>query len=270
MNSIKTMIEISPALRASAACYNEHFVLLKNGVINLYDNVIDRDIDLIPNEILSQISQIQFAREFNVSTRTFQIIERLIKFEISNVWLRLILNGAGAIKDLSCLEYLPSLKCANIDFIKNENIDEFNKYCRFEKLGIGCVKGCVSLEKLAVQSEIKSLGLRGQFRDIRHISNLPFLEKLDFTSVPMQNYTELIGCSRLTTLSFFLGSATNYSALPDIGAISKLSFERVRQLKSEHLNPLKSMPYLQTLELITQPHLNGYNINNVSVKIRKR
>ncbi len=248
----KEIYEGSPAIRASTLAYSDNFMLTTGGILNIYNNLTEEDCDLILAE--ARLVQVQFARAFDVSESTFELINRRLLTVTPAPQMRFNLNGVGAITDLSCLRWLPNLKAMSVDFCRLNQIDKINKYLLLEKLGIGGHR--LSIKRLEEQTELEELFLFQKLKDVEEVVNqMTWLRKLTFSMLTMKGFDFLVGLNELRELHFMQGSATNYERLPDIGKIERLSYKMVRMLKIDHLWPINEMEHLKELTFKSQPHL---------------
>jgi hypothetical protein len=262
--SIKEIIEGSPALKSGTALYSDNFIIDHAGVLNIYNNLSESDCKAIQS--INKLSQIQFARSFNVAHKTFDLINSYLMSSDKSPTLRFTLNGCDAVNDLNCLRQLPNVKSLNVDMFNNNQLDKINQYTRLTKLGLG---GSISIKTIIEQKDLQELFLFEKLKHIDVIGSMTSLKKITFSKMTLKNLDFLTDLINLKELHFILGSATNYEKLPKIGKIEKLSFTLVRQLKSDHLLPINNMKFLKELKFDTQAHLTDLDwLKNKSIRTK--
>jgi len=103
---IERMINSSPALRAGNRAHGTTWSLEAQGILNIFGDLSDADcvrLEKLP------LVQVQFARRFEVSSATLQVVDRLL-MKYPGARLLLVLNGYGAFDDLEVLARLPHLR----------------------------------------------------------------------------------------------------------------------------------------------------------------
>ena len=247
----KQIIEGSPAIQSTTITYSDNFILTVGGVLNIYDDLTEADCKSVL--MTNKLRQIQFAKAFNVSDKTFSLINSNFLTLDKKPIFRFVLNGFGAVNDLKCLSQLPNLKSLTVDMFKDNQLDKINQYTQLTTLGLG--GNGISIKSITEQKNLEELSLFEKLKDIEIIGSMINLKKIMFSKMTLKNLDFLTNLDNLRELNFMLGSATNYDSLPDIGKIEKLSFTWVRQLTVEHLLPINKMNYLKELKLDTQAHL---------------
>ena len=260
--STKEIIQGSPAIRSTTLAYSDNFILTTNGVLNIYHNLSENDCKIVV--ATNKLNQIQFSNVFNISDKTFDLINNKLLESENNPFLSLNLNGFGAINDLSCLSQLPNLKALAVDMFKNNQIDKINQFTRLKKLSLS---GSISVKPLVEQKDLEEIFLYEKLKDVEVIGSMRNLKTITFSKMTLKNLNFLTDLHNLRELHFMLGSATNYDRLPDIGKIEKLSFTLVRQLTIEHLLPINKMKFLKELTFDTQAHLTDLDwLTNKTIK----
>lgn len=261
--SIKEMIESSPALKSSTIAYSDNFMLVMGGILNIYGDLTEHDCEVIIAS--GKIRQIQFARAFNVSINTFELINNNLLVNENSPSLHVFLNGFGAINNLNCLEYLPNLKSLTVIYLNKNDWPAINKNLRLQKLGIGGVG--VSLKGITKQSNLTELFISGQLEDLEEIGSLESLKKLTISELDLKSLEFLANQLSLRELHFFQGSVVNYEQLPSIVRLEKLTFFRVRNLTINKLMPINGMKHLKELKFDTQPELINLDwLKNKNIK----
>lgn len=262
----KEILDGSPAIRSTTIAYSDNFILTTNGVLNVYYNLTENDCKNIL--AINKLNQIQFSNVFNVSDKTFDLINSRLLDSEKKQYLRLTLNGYGAINDLSCLSQLPNLKALAVDMFKSNQIDKINQFTKLTSLSLG---GSISLKPIVEQNELEELFLFEKLKDVEVIGSMTNLKAITFSKITLKNLDFLTNLHNLKELYFILGSAINYEKLPEIGKIEKLSFTWVRQLTIENLLPINKMKFLKKLEFDTQTHLTSLNwLTNKSIMTEVR
>jgi hypothetical protein len=100
------MIDSSPALRATTVAHGSTWSLVTNGVLNVYGDLAPGDLERLAAHPLTQV---QFARRFQVSSATVAVLDELFS-RTPRARLALVLNGFGAFDDLEVLARLPHLR----------------------------------------------------------------------------------------------------------------------------------------------------------------
>lgn len=259
----KQIVEGSPAIKSSTIAYSDNFILTGGGVLNIYNDLTESDCKSIV--LTNKLRQIQFAKSFKVSHKTFGLINsHLLTLSTSPV-LRFTLNGFDAVNDLMCLSQMPNLKSLTVDMFKNNQLDKINQYSKLTKLGLG--GNGLSIKPIIQQTSLEELFLFEKLKDIEVVGTMKSLRKLTFSKMTLKNLDFLVNLENLCELNFMLGSATNYERLPSIGKIEKLSFMLVRQLTVEHLLPINKMNYIKELKFDTQAHLRDLDwLTNDKIK----
>lgn len=258
----KQIVEGSPAIQSTTIAYSDNFILTGGGVLNIYNDLTETDCKSILST--NKLRQIQFAKSFNVSDKTFELINHYLLTASKNPTLRFTLNGYDAVNDLTCLSKLSNIKSLTVDMFKNNQLDKINQFTRLTKLGLG---GSISIKQITEQKELEELFLFEKLKDIEAISSMTNLKKITFSKMTLKNLDFLTNLTNLKELHFMLGSTTNYDKLPDIGKIEKLSFTWVRQLTIEHLLPINKMKFLKELTFDTQAHLTDLDwLTNKTIK----
>lgn len=265
-NTVKQMIESSPAIQSTTLAYSENYMLNINGVLNIYNNITEADCLAIVST--NKLRQIQFARSFNITDKTFGLINtNLLRLETKPV-VSFTLNGFDAVRDLECLKHLPDLKSLSVDMFKENQLDKINRYSRLTSLGLG--GNGISIKAITEQTQLESLFLFEKLKDVQVIGSMKNLKKITFSKITLKNLDFLTNIDNLHELHFMLGSATNYEKLPEIGKIERLSFTRVRQLMLDHLSTINKMVHLKELKFVDQPFLTDLDwlINkNLNIEI---
>ncbi|TGK20339.1 hypothetical protein [Leptospira stimsonii] len=244
-------MDLSSNFPDSTIAHSSNFVLLTNGVLNIYDNLTERDCRSILKS--GELSSIQFGRRFEVSDKTFELINRKLLTIAKAPYLRLILNGFDAVDNLDCFAQLPNLKFLLVDMFKNDQLDKINRYLKLKSLRIA--GNGISIRPIVEQTELEEISLAEKLKDIEVIGSMKNLKRVSFTKVSLKNLDFLLPLKNLEELHFMLGSAPDCSRLPEIGKIKKLSFTLVPKLTIENLLPINRMKFLKELEFRMQPHL---------------
>jgi len=259
----KQIIEGSPAIQSTTIAYSDNFILTIGGVLNIYDDLTEADCKSVL--LTNKLRQIQFAKAFNVSDKTFSLINSNFLTLDKKPIFRFVLNGFGEVNDLNCLSQLPNLKSLTVDMFKNNQLDNINRYTQLTTLGLGGIG--ISIKSITEQKKLEELFLFEKLKDIEVIGSMTNLKKITFSKMTLKNLDFLTNLDNLRELNFMLGSATNYERLPDIGKIEKLSFTWVRQLTVEHLLPINKMSHLKELKFDTQAHLTDLDwLTNKNIK----
>jgi len=244
------MLEKNPGLKSDSPIFTDNFMLLKGGVLNIYSNLTDEDLELLaPNFV----NLIQFARRTHITGTTLQLINKKLLLTKPNIGLRVITNGYGAFDDLDFLEYLSNLKNITADLRSKDEIHKINKHLQLETLAIGTTK--VSIKEIVHQTSLKNLSIFDKPKDIQIVEQMHWIENLTFSNQSLKNLDFLKPLVNLKELHFGLGGTTNLSALPNIGKIERLSFLMVRQLFIKDLLPINDMKFIKELSFFTQTHL---------------
>jgi len=251
-DSTKYQVENSPAIKSSTASYSENYILTTSGVLNIYQDLTEFDCNQILNS--SRLIQVQFARNFVVSQHTFDLINNEILLSNFVPTMDFRLNGFGAIKNLDCLQHLKNLKSLTVDMFQQNEIDKINRHLNLKKLGIGGDK--ISINEITKQTELEELFLFEKLKDVEVIGEMKNLKKLTLSKMTLKKLEFLKGLENLKELSFMFGSSTDYSCLPEVGLIEKLSFTMVRKLSQEDLKPINDMSFLKQLILKAQPNIH--------------
>jgi hypothetical protein len=259
----RQIIEESPAIQSTTIAYSDNFILTVGGVLNIYNDLTESDCQSIV--LTNTLRQIQFAKSFKVSDKTFELINGHFLTLDTKPILRFTLNGYDAVSDLECLRQLPNLKSLTVDMFGNSQLDRINQYSKLITLGLGGDR--ISIKPITEQTHLEELFLFDKLRDVQVIGSMKKLKKITFSKMTLKNLDFLTNLDNLCELHFMLGSATNYDRLPDIGKIENLSFTWVRQLTVEHLLPINKMTHLKELKFDTQAHINNLDwLTNKSIK----
>ncbi len=243
--------------------YSENFELLGGGLLNIIDNLNEIDCKLILEA--KSLTLIRFVRKFTVLDKTFALINNRILTAGSQPTFGCILNGFGAINDLTCLSQLTNLKSLHADMRKNNQIEHINKHLNLKSLAVDG-EG-ISVKSIVEQKDLERLTLMGKLKDAEVIGSMSHLKEVNLWRSPLKNLDCLVSLEKLTELNIAFGSAGNYERLPDIGKIEKLSFTYVQKLTIDHLLPINGMKYLKELKFDYQPHLTDLNwLTNKAVK----
>jgi hypothetical protein len=256
------MIESSPALTSTTPLYSDSFALTIGGVLNIYNDLNNKDCDLITGA--ERFNQIQFAGN-KLGDETLKHINETLLPSRQNISLRIAVNGNDAFDSLDFLSKLPNLKNLTADLLKTNEVEKINKYLNLNVLTIGVYKE--SLKPILQQAALTNLFVFGQPKDMEIVGQMPWLENLTFSMQTLKSLDFLNPLGNLKELHFKLGGTKNLSNLSNIGKIEKLSFTRVRQLMIENLLPINEMKHLKELSFDTQPHLTDLDwLNNKQIK----
>lgn len=253
-NSTKYQVKSSPAIRATTASYGEHYILSKNGILNIYGNCTAEELDKgISERTEWGITLIQFARQFAVEDQLlYQLNKKVIK-KFPQCSLRLVLNGEGAIKDLEVLKHLPNLIDLRIELTDNIDLAPINKFCKLKSLAIGGDK--IFIKEITKQESIEELFVFERVKDIELIGEMQNLRKLTISNMSLKNLGFLQGLKQLKELHFILGGTKNLEVLSEMDTVEVISFTWVRELKMEHLKPINDMRSLKKIKFDRQRHL---------------
>lgn len=268
-NSTQYQVESSPAIKATTASYDEHYILTTNGVLNIYGNCSKEEIEkAIREKSKWGINLIQFATKFSVNSELLDILNELLLTEFPNCSLRQVFNGYGSFDNLEHLAHLNKLTDLRIELFGELDLSPINKYCSLKSLAIGGDKSRIS--EIIRHESIESLFVFDKIKDVQLLGEMKSLKQLTISKMTLKNLDFLTGLTNLKELNFMLGGTKNLESLPEIGKIEKLSFTWVRQLKIEHLEVINKMKFLKEISFDRQAHLTDMNwltIPNIKVEI---
>ena len=96
----------TPALRSATVALGATWVLVGQGVLNVYGELDEAGVAQVSS---LKVVQVQFGRRFRVSAKTVALVDRIFEKHPAAV-LSLTLNGHGAFDDTSVLSQLPHLR----------------------------------------------------------------------------------------------------------------------------------------------------------------
>ncbi len=250
MDAIKEILERNPYMLDSAVAFSSNFIL-SNKALCIYNNLTEEDYRTVSKA--ANLEFISFGYNFKPEEKTFEYIGMLVSESDIDITFWACLNGHVAIKDLSCLQYMPDLKALKVDMFRENHFDNINRYVNLNKLYVAGDK--ISIKAIGNQQNLSELHISEKLRDVDAVGNLNALTKLTIDRMTVKDLDFLTSLERLTELHFLFGSATDYGKLPEIGKIETLSFVYVRNLLIEHLLPINRMNYLKKLHFEYLPHL---------------
>jgi len=259
---VKQMIARSPAVAAEIAAHSGNFTLSRSGVLNIYYDLTDEDLESIAQA--SRVSLIQFTRG-RLNEHTLKLINKRILTVGNYTGLRVVLNGCGAFHTLDFLTHLSNLKNLTVELFKSKEVEKINEFLQLETLSISAPG--ISIKDIVRQTSLKELTIAEKPKNIEAIGSMDWIEKLTLANQTLKSLDFLTPLNNLAELGFRLGGTRNLAALPDIGRIERLSFAYIRQLTIENLLPINDMKYIKHLLFDQQPHLTDLNwLKNKSIK----
>ena len=225
-----------------------------SGVVNIYDDIDSGEAERIAQH--GAVTQIQFARKFDVSVATLQALNELVLTRHPKAWFRETFNGCGAFNDLGFLDRLSNLR--SLTFSGNSAVDlgPIVEHGAIENLKVGG-RG-TSLRPLKDIRQLKFLGLHDNIRHPEVIGTFGNLMKLSFTSQRLKGVGFLSQLENLRVLSFFLGGTRNFEDLSGLPGLEEFSIRRTRELEVEHLVPLNRVGTLRRLAILEQPRITSF------------
>jgi hypothetical protein len=248
---IKAMIAESPAIQGMTRAHGTSWMLLRNGVLNIYGNTAPEELAqaLVP----ADVTQIQFARKFAVSDSTLHAIDTTILRANPTALLRTVFNGHGAFDDLTFLKHLPQLGALGVGTFHRLDLSPIAEYTRLKDLGLGGHN--LNLSPLVGYEPLESFGFGDKVRDYAAISKIPNLKQLAIGGQKLRSLAFLRELAKLEKLSFSFGGTTQFEDLPALDTLVELDLWRTRMLEAEHLEPLNQIPRLTSLSLRELPRI---------------
>ena len=182
--------------------------------------------------------------------------------------------------DLSFLKYLTNVRHFSADCLRGKNVETVAKLQKLQSLSIGIFSlenfdflgllparglqklslGATKSRKpalthLARFSELQTLFIEGQGKDIEAISSLPDLEDLTLRSITVDDLNFLKSSRKLSSLDIKLGGTTNLAALEGMNAIKYLELWQIRGLTD--ISVISTMRGLQYLFLQSLPRVTA-------------
>ncbi|WP_105173031.1 leucine-rich repeat domain-containing protein [Pseudoalteromonas sp. T1lg24] len=239
----------------------------------------------VTNEYLQAIASDKRIRcvqsEKQLSKDTLKRLNQHLFSKRDDIWLRFYSLDS---LDLSCLNYVPDLKMFHIDLIKElKNIESlaslplltsfnikiesltsfsFLQYVtpNLEHLYLGRTKSKrPNLEEVLRFSSLKSLGLRGQSKNIHKLALLKNLQSLSLSGLTSKNITWITDLPQLTTLDIDIFKTDDFTPLENLKKLKSFSVSEIRgatelpflrnmkgleELKLTYLNRVKKLPTL--------------------------
>ena len=258
-NTTKNIVESSPSIKANTASYDKNYILSNNGILNIYGNCSQVEIDKMMRDAASKgsIILIQLGRKFKASDELLAYLNGVVLEKYPNCGISLTLNGLGAFDDLTFLKHFNNLKRLRINLNQQVDLSPINAYCKLHFLAIGGNK--LKIKGISKNKTIEDLSVFHKIDDVECITEMTQLKKLDISGMTLKDLSFLRTLTHLKELNFMLGGTKNLESLPDIGKIEKLSFTSVNQLTTENLMPINQMKYLKELHFENQPQLTDLN-----------
>lgn len=162
-----------------------------------------------------------------------------------HVTLRVYGDYDNTIRDLRFLLHFPKLLRFQADVLWRIDSYAGLEFLRpdLEFLGLGATRKRQSLAPLERFSQLKSLYLEGQTKDIDVLRQLAALEKLTLRSITLPDLSLLRSMRRLWSLDIKLGGTRDLRLLPTIGELKYLELWMIRGL--DDVAPLAAARTLQ-------------------------
>ena len=179
--SVSEIVNTSPAIKSNTVVYSENFILDFAGILNIYNNLTDFDLEKIraakgkiknPNGL----SLVQFAMEdFAVSGRTFEIINEKLLAVPHPPRMNLKVRDMGVFENF--LRRLGNMKFLGLNVLINENpVPIINKHLDLKGL-YASGKG-VSFQEIGQQKNIEEIFTGGDSKKVEFVRDLIELRKI--------------------------------------------------------------------------------------------
>jgi internalin A len=137
----------------------------------------------------------------------------------------------NASRDLSFLEYFPTLRRLHVALYELEDVAGFSHVAaRLEELTFGRTKRTFSLRFLPVMPQLRSLFLVHHKKDLHVIGGLGGLTKLGLSGITLPDLSVLLPLTALRDVALFLGATTNLALLRRLPALEELWLMRITKL----------------------------------------
>jgi hypothetical protein len=222
-------------------------------VLGRWIELIDgSELDAI-GELPAETVQVQFQRR--LSDTRFRHLGRLL---VGRPEITLRVYHADDVIDLEFLRWFPGLRSFAVDAMWPGvvSLDGLGHVASsLERLVIGRTKRPLSLAVLRDLTQLRSLILEGQHRDLAVIAELAGLEALTLRSVTLPDLALLTGLERLRRLDLKLGGTNDLGLLPELRSLEELELWRIRALND--LTPIEQAVGLRTLFLQALPRVRA-------------
>jgi hypothetical protein len=151
--------------------------------------------------------------------------------------------------DLSFLESFPFLDSFSLTSHLFKDFDQLNSIpSKIKSLRIGSTNSTrLSLSFISKFTELKTLSLEKQKRDIEVISDLRDLEGLSLRSITMPDLSFIGNTQSLKSLRLALGGTKNLDSLPDFKILEKLDLWAINKISN--IDSIADCPSLNKIEL---------------------